>query len=268
MAGYLRFDRAFHGWCEILFLVKQIYKHLSCGALAQLGERQVRNLKATGSIPVCSTMTYRLLLETPFLYPKEKCACIIRTCFNTKALGEDTVMGEDAELWIESGGDPSTLIDDSYWDYEACDDEGQTKTSHRKKNTMVFIDAENISADHCSQIIGQSKSIGDIAEIRYYARQNDPSTAAWKSSAKAHGIKPILMCGEANHNKIDNKIIKDIRHVINTNKSIDVFCIASRDGDYTAIAQELRHMKKKVVVLATKNTTEKLKSVASVVKGI
>lgn len=133
---------------------------------------------------------------------------------------------------------------------------------------MVFIDAENISADHCAKIVGQSTSIGEIAEIRYYARQNDPSTSAWKSSAKTYGIKPILLCGEAKHNKIDNKIIKDIRHVINTNKSIDVFCIASRDGDYTKIAQELRSIKKKVVVLATKNTSEKLKSVASVVKGI
>ena len=25
-------------------------------------------------------------------------------------------MGDDAELWIESGGDPTTLIDDWYWD--------------------------------------------------------------------------------------------------------------------------------------------------------
>ncbi len=32
--------------------------YIRLGALAQLGERQVRNLKATGSIPVCSIIFY------------------------------------------------------------------------------------------------------------------------------------------------------------------------------------------------------------------
>ncbi len=176
-------------------------------------------------------------------------------------------MGDDAELWIESGGDPTTLIDDKYWDYDYYDEEYE-ETSNRKKNTMVFIDAENVSADHCPGIIGQSRSIGEIYEIRYYARQNDPSTAAWKEPARAYGIKPILMCGEAEHNKIDNKIMKDIRRIVNTNKSIDIFCIASRDGDYTAITQELRKLKKIVVILATKNTSGRLKNAASEVRGI
>jgi len=175
-------------------------------------------------------------------------------------------MGDDAELWIESGGDPTTLIDDSYWDNDYIED--HELTSNRKKNTMVFIDAENISADHCPGIIGQSGSIGEVFEKRYYARQNDPSTAAWKDQAKIHGIKPIIMSGEAEHNKIDNKIMKDIRHIVNTNKSIDIFCIASRDGDYTAITQELRNLKKRVVILAAKNTSGRLKNAASEVKGI
>ena len=173
-------------------------------------------------------------------------------------------MGDDAELWIESGGDPTTLIPDWYDDYY----EEYEEPSKRKKNTMVFIDAESISADRCPGIIGQSQSIGEIYEIRYYARQNDPSTAAWKDYARDYGIKPILMYGGAEPNKIDNKIMKDIRHVVNANKSIDIFCIASRDGDYMAITQELRKLKKRVVILATKNTSEKLKSAASEVRGI
>ncbi len=86
-------------------------------------------------------------------------------------------MGDDAELWIESGGDLTTLIPDYYWDDEYDD---YNDSSKRKKNTMVFIDAESVSADHCSGIMGQ-----------------------W----------PILMYGEPAHNKIDNKIVKDIRRV-------------------------------------------------------
>ena len=181
-------------------------------------------------------------------------------------------MGDDAELWIESGGDPTSLIDygyyfDDYYD-DYYDDEEYESTSNRKKNTMVFIDAENISVDHCARIIGQSQSIGEVFEMRYYARQSDPSTAAWKDYARSYGIKPILMCGEAEHNKIDKKIVKDIRRIVNTNKSIDIFCIASRDGDYTTITQELRKLKKRVIILAAKNTSEKLKKSASEVRGI
>jgi len=111
--------------------------------------------------------------------------------------------------------------------------------------------------------------VGEIAEIRYYARQKDPSTAAWKDEAKKYGIKAILMYGEPGPNKIDDKIVRDIYHILETNKSIDVFCIASRDGDFSGIVQDLRETyHKKVIVLATKNTSGLLKSWASEIKGI
>ena len=138
-----------------------------------------------------------------------------------------------------------------------------------KKNTMVFIDAESVAANRCSNIIGQIRSVGEVAEIRYYARQKDPSTAAWKEEAKKYGIKAILMYGEPGPNKIDDKIVRDIYHILETNKSIDVFCIASRDGDFSGIVQDLRETyHKKVIVLATKNTSGLLKSWASEIKGI
>ena len=174
-------------------------------------------------------------------------------------------MGDDAELWIESGGDPTTLISDDYW----CDDEYESShQSVKKKNTMVFIDAESVSANHCSGIIGQCKSVGEIYETRYYALQKDSSTAAWKSVAKQYSIKPILMSGEASHNKIDNKIIKDIKSIIETNKGIDIFCIASKDGDYSGVVEYVRSKKKRVVVLAMKNTSKRLKSKACEIRGI
>ena len=187
-------------------------------------------------------------------------------------------MGDDAELYIESGGDPTTLIPwyiEEYYlldyiDYKNDYDDYSIKSGSpsKKKNTMVFIDAENISSDHCSSIIGQCKSIGEVFEIRYYARQKDPNTAKWKETITNYGLKPILMCGEPERNKIDDKIIKDIRKVLNTNKSIDIFCIASKDGDYSKIVQEIRNNKKRAVILATKGTSKKLKEKASEIKGI
>ncbi len=133
---------------------------------------------------------------------------------------------------------------------------------------MVFIDAESVSANHCPRIIGQCKSVGEIYEMRYYALQKDSSTAAWKNVAKQYSIKPILMCGEAAHNKIDNKIVKDIKSILETNKSIDIFCIASRDGDYSEVVKYIRTKKKRVVILATKNTSKRLKNSASEIREI
>ncbi len=137
-----------------------------------------------------------------------------------------------------------------------------------KKNTMVFIDAENIGFNSCKRIVGQSNSSGEISEMRYYARQKDAATAGWKEAAKEYGIKPILLCGDPEHNKVDNKMKKDIRKVLATDKSIDVFCIASGDGDFTEIVNELREKHKRVVILASKQTSGKLKASASEVKGI
>ncbi|SDJ71197.1 NYN domain-containing protein [Lachnospiraceae bacterium G41] len=159
--------------------------------------------------------------------------------------------------------------DENYDDnYDENYDEEVNDSRFYKKNTMVFIDAESVAANRGTRIIGQCRNIGEIYEIRYYARQKDPSTEAWKDVAKEYGIKPILMCGEARHNKIDEKIIKDIYNVLENNKAIDIFCIASRDGDFSNIAKELRDRHKRVVVLATKNTSTRLKSQASEIKGI
>lgn len=163
--------------------------------------------------------------------------------------------------WEASGG---YLYDDDY-DYDGHDDISE---SHKKKNTVVLIDAESVDASHCSRIVGQSKSVGEVAEIRYYARQKDPSTRAWIDEAKENDIKSVLMVGNPEHNKIDKKLIKDAKKILRDNKSIDIFCIASRDGDYTELVKLLRENRKRVVVLATKDTSQKLKNSASEVKGI
>ena len=76
------------------------------------------------------------------------------------------------------------------------------------------------------------------------------------------------MVGNPEHNKIDKKLIKDAKKILRDNKSIDIFCIASRDGDYTELVKLLRENRKRVVVLATKDTSQKLKNSASEVKGI
>lgn len=143
-------------------------------------------------------------------------------------------------------------FDDDYYDEPSI-----------KKNTMVFIDGENVAHSYAASIENELCDIGEVAEVRYYAMQKDPATAGWKSTIKEYGYKPILMAGEREKNKIDNKIIRDAKKILNENKSIDIFVIVSRDGDYTELVKFLRSHRKRVVILAPKNTSKKLKKASS-----
>ena len=175
-------------------------------------------------------------------------------------------MGDDAELYME-------MQDPDFWNWierynHAYDKEDNNRQSQKKKNLAVFIDAESISCSSATRIAGQINKIGVLFEARYYALQKDKGTSAWKDEAKKFGFKPILLCGEPEKNKIDKKIIKDVRKMLEQHKQVDIFCIASRDGDFTPLVNELRQQKKKVVILATKQTSQRLKKAANEVKGI
>lgn len=98
------------------------------------------------------------------------------------------------------GFDDDDYYDDDYYDEPSA-----------KKNTMVFIDAENVSSTHAASIENEIWDIGNVAEVRYYAMQKDQATTNWKSTIKEYGYKPILMAGEREKNKIDNKIIRDAK---------------------------------------------------------
>ena len=137
----------------------------------------------------------------------------------------------------------------------------------KKPNTMIFVDAENISSYCVNSINHELSRIGKVFEKRYYAMQKDPPTDNWKSAIKS-GYKPILMSGKRQKNKIDNKIIKDAKKIVATNKSIDIFVLASRDGDYAELANYLRNHNKRVVVLAPDNISHKLKKACSETRNI
>lgn len=174
--------------------------------------------------------------------------------------------GQELMDAMDSGG---TYADWAYIErmereqYGYYDEPSAKKKPSVKKNTMVFIDAENVSSAHAASIENEIWDIGNVAEVRYYAMQKDEATASWKSTTKEYGYKPILMAGEREKNKIDNKIIRDVKKTLNENKSIDIFVIVSRDGDYTELVRFLRSNKKRVVILAPKNTSKKLKNASS-----
>lgn len=157
------------------------------------------------------------------------------------------------------------------WDYiERMEEEEAQKSEkpRRKRNTMVFIDAENIACSHAGSIDRIIHEIGEVAEVRYYAMQKDPVTEGWKSTIGRYGYKPILMAPPREKNKIDDKIMRDTRKILDQNRSIDIFVIVSGDGDYAALVNFLRARGKRVVVLGAKQISQRLKAASSETKRV
>ena len=121
-------------------------------------------------------------------------------------------------------------------------------TNHKKQNTGLLIDGENVGAKKANAILNAARSQGKLYEGKVYGRQKDVHTRRWSDKAKEYGISDIRLCGGPEKNKVDNKIKKDARRLITQHKNVDIVCIATNDSDYVDIIRELRHFSGVVTV--------------------
>ena len=136
---------------------------------------------------------------------------------------------------------------------------GMKKSKHEKLNTELLIDGENVGAKKAGAIMKAVRSQGNLYEGKVYGRQKDFHTRRWSDKAKECGISDIRLCGGPEKNKVDNKIKKDARRLIDQNKNIDIVCIATNDSDYTDVIGELRSAGKRVVIIGEKQASASLR---------
>ncbi len=129
-----------------------------------------------------------------------------------------------------------------------------------KQNTLLLIDGENEGSRKADAIMKAAGSQGKLYDGRVYGRQKDIHTRRWSNKAREHGISDIRLYGEPEKNKVDNKIKKDARRLVNQHKNIDIVCIATNDGDYVDIIKELRALGKRVVIIGEKQAADQLKT--------
>lgn len=137
------------------------------------------------------------------------------------------------------------------------------KTNRVKHNTELLIDGENIRAKKAGAIVQAASSQGILHEAKVYGRQKDNSTRNWSDAARKHKISDIRLFGEPGKNKIDNKIMKDARQVVDKCKNVDIVCIATSDKDYVPIIKELRSLGKRVVIIGEKHASVLLRESCS-----
>lgn len=141
---------------------------------------------------------------------------------------------------------------------------GGKNKKKKVKTVSVYIDAENIPAKYADAIMDDVVlNKGKVKDKRYYNRQKDGSTTPWKEPAKEHKIKNISMSGEPEPNKIDNKIKKDIRKSLESGHAADIIVIATSDGGYIDIVNEIKDSGKEVIIVGEKKTPKKLRNAAT-----
>lgn len=133
----------------------------------------------------------------------------------------------------------------------------------KKQNTELLIDGENLGAGKAQAIMEAARSQGVLYEGKVYGRQLDACTRKWSEKARECGVSDIRLYGEAGKDKIDNKLKKDARRLINIHSNLDVICIASNDGGYVDIIRELRARGKRVVVIGTEKAAKSLRESCS-----
>ena len=107
---------------------------------------------------------------------------------------------------------------------------------------FAFIDAENVPSKFFEQIENGISYFVDKWNAKVYALQKDHATLNWHEIVKKNdALLEIRLAGGPAKNKVDKKIIKDIRRLIgNCVPSKTCVFIISSDSDYRDVVTELK----------------------------
>ncbi len=132
----------------------------------------------------------------------------------------------------------------------------------KKKRVVVYIDAENISAKKVDEITAISQREGKMISTKVYRRKDDKYTKNWCNvRMKSELMKEIQLSGYPEKDKIDKRIIKDMKKDLMKNDSIDVVILVSSDHGYAETVKKITKTGKEVIV-AGKNISSRLKTAA------
>ena len=104
--------------------------------------------------------------------------------------------------------------------------------------TVVYVDAENVSARKWRKIRKSLSNISEKLHVRIYMRRNDSRTKRWRTICEQESgycVKEIAVEGKAKRNKVDKVIISEMLSM-----KTDVVCIVSSDHGYGNSVEECK----------------------------
>lgn len=131
------------------------------------------------------------------------------------------------------------------------------------KKVALFIDAENVGAEYADKVMGVARGYGELIIKRIYGGSKTRPIADWREKSGEYAIlSEIRYVYTAKKNASDIALAVDVMNTLHE-RNVDVFCIASSDSDFTALAHELRERGKKVIGMGLKTANPTYKSALS-----
>lgn len=125
-----------------------------------------------------------------------------------------------------------------------------------EKKFALLIDADNISSKYIKIILEELTKYGTVTYKRLYGDLTRSNNRSWKDALLSHSINPVQQYNyTTGKNSTDSAMIIDAMDILYS-KSVDGFCLASSDSDFTRLAMRLRESGMTVIGMGESKTPE------------
>ena len=125
-----------------------------------------------------------------------------------------------------------------------------------EKKFALLIDADNISAKYTKTILEELTKYGKVTYKRVYGDMTKPTNKGWKDAILENSINPMQQYNYTQgKNSTDSAMIIDAMDILYSG-SVDGFCLATSDSDFTRLASRLRESGMMVIGMGERKTPE------------
>ncbi|MCR4649318.1 MAG: NYN domain-containing protein [Lachnospiraceae bacterium] len=125
-----------------------------------------------------------------------------------------------------------------------------------EKKFALLIDADNISSKYIKIIIEELSKYGTITYKRLYGDLTKSNNKSWKNALLSHSINPVQQYNyTTGKNSTDSAMIIDAMDILYSG-SVNGFCLATSDSDFTRLAMRLRESGMTVIGMGEQKTPE------------
>ncbi|MDR2267045.1 MAG: NYN domain-containing protein [Christensenellaceae bacterium] len=117
----------------------------------------------------------------------------------------------------------------------------------KDKTIALLIDADNISRKYLEVLVDELNKFGDITYKRIYGDFTSTHMRSWRELLLDFALEPIQQFNiVGKKNVTDAAMIIDAMDILYSG-TVDAFCIATSDSDFTKLAVRIKNQKKTVI---------------------
>lgn len=129
----------------------------------------------------------------------------------------------------------------------------------KEKTIALLIDSDNLSPSYYGALMDELENLGEIRYKRVYGNFGDKKNG-WTDLTIRKGITPVQAFAPVkNKNATDMLMAIDAMDIFYS-KTVDAFCLATNDSDFSRLAQRLKEGGMYVIVAGKEDSPETLNS--------